>query len=212
VIYTRVSSREQEQEGFSLDAQAKLMREYATRKGFEIIEAFEDVETAKETGRMQFASMVAFFQKNSGSCNVLLVEKTDRRYRNFRDALTLEDLDIQIHFVKEGQILSKDAKSQDVPMHDIRLAIARNYSKNLQEEVIKGMRIKAEQGTYPGHPPFGYRNEVGTRGIELHPEKAHIAKRVFELYVSARHSLIALSKTMRQERARASQKRICTRC
>jgi predicted site-specific integrase-resolvase len=33
VIYTRVSSREQEQEGFSLDAQSKLLREYADRDG-----------------------------------------------------------------------------------------------------------------------------------------------------------------------------------
>jgi site-specific DNA recombinase len=199
VIYTRVSSREQEQEGFSLDAQSKLLREYATRKGFEIVEAFEDVETAKVTGRRQFANMVEFFERNRVACNILLVEKTDRLYRNQRDALTLEDLDIQIHFVKEGQILSKDAKSQDVLMHDIRLAIARNYSKNLQEEVIKGMRIKAEQGTYPGRAPFGYRNDKATRGIQLHPEKALIAKRVFELYVSARYSLVTLSKAIRQE-------------
>jgi DNA invertase Pin-like site-specific DNA recombinase len=47
VIYTRVSSREQEQEGFSLDAQSKLLREYADRNGLQIVQAFEDVETAK---------------------------------------------------------------------------------------------------------------------------------------------------------------------
>jgi site-specific DNA recombinase len=35
VIYTRVSSREQQQEGFSLDAQGKLLREYADRNGIE---------------------------------------------------------------------------------------------------------------------------------------------------------------------------------
>ncbi len=51
VIYTRVSSREQEQEGFSLGAQSKLLREHAQRNGFKIVPAFEDVETAKATGR-----------------------------------------------------------------------------------------------------------------------------------------------------------------
>ena len=58
-------------------------------------------------------------------------------YRNFKDAVTLEDLDIEIHFVKESQILSKDSKSQIKFMHDIRLAVARNYSENLREEPLE---------------------------------------------------------------------------
>jgi DNA invertase Pin-like site-specific DNA recombinase len=197
VIYTRVSSREQEQEGFSLDAQAKLLREYAKRNGFEVVRAFEDVETAKITGRKQFAEMVTFFKKQR-NCRVLLVEKTDRLYRNFRDALTLEDLGIETHFVKEGQILSKDAKSQEKFMHDIRLAMARNYSENLREEVNKGMREKAEQGTYPGRAPFGYCNNRGTRAIEIHPEKSAIAAHAFEMYASGKYSLLSLSKEIKR--------------
>lgn len=54
IIYTRVSSREQQQEGFSLGAQAKGLREHADRHDFKIIRAFEDVETAKTSGRKQF--------------------------------------------------------------------------------------------------------------------------------------------------------------
>ena len=197
VIYTRVSSREQEQEGFSLDAQAKVLREYAERNGFEIVRAFEDVETAKIAGRKKFDEMGAFFRKQR-SCRVLLVEKTDRLYRNFRDALTLEDLGIETHFVKEGQILSKDAKSQVKLMHDIRLAIARNYTENLSEEAKKGMCEKAEQGTYPGRAPFGYANNKGTRDIEIHQEKSAIAAQAFELYASGKHSLLSLSKELRR--------------
>jgi len=64
-----------------------------------------------------------------------LAEKTDRLYRNFRDALTLEDLDISINFVKENEWISKDSKSQSKLMHDIRLAMAQNYSEDLREEV-----------------------------------------------------------------------------
>jgi site-specific DNA recombinase len=109
VIYTRVSSREQQQEGFSLDAQAKLLRDYAHRNRLHIVEAFEDVETARKTGRKQFARLVDFFKKTR-SCRVLLVEKTDRISRNFHDAVILEDLDIAVHFVKEGQIISKDGR------------------------------------------------------------------------------------------------------
>src|SRR5216683_6831500 len=64
VIYTRVSSREQQQEGFSLGAQGKGLREYADGKDIKVVRAFEDVETAKVSGRKQFSEMVAWFKRN----------------------------------------------------------------------------------------------------------------------------------------------------
>jgi site-specific DNA recombinase len=198
VIYTRVSSREQQVEGFSLGAQSKLLREYADRNDFQIVEAFEDVETAKASGRPQFGAMVAFFKKNR-MCRVLLVEKTDRLYRNFRDAVTLEDLDIEIHFVKEGSTVSKDSRSQTRMIQGIHLVLARNYSENLREEVKKGMREKASQGGFPGLAPFGYRNNKADRTIEVDSEDSLIVRRMFELYATGAHTLSTLAKTVRLE-------------
>ena len=51
VIYARVSSKEQEKEGFSIPAQLKLLKEYAFKNGFKIEREFVDIETAKTTGR-----------------------------------------------------------------------------------------------------------------------------------------------------------------
>lgn len=193
VIYTRVSSREQQQEGFSLDAQEKLLREYANRNGIQVVKAFEDVETAKATGRRKFDEMMTHFKRNR-SCRVLLVEKTDRLYRNLRDAVTVEDLDIEVHLVKESQILSKDSKSQAKLIHGIHLVMARNYSENLREEVKKGMAEKASQGVFPGHAPFGYRNNKAERNIEIDPIDSITVKRVFELYATGAHTLSTLRK------------------
>src|SRR5260370_39566929 len=83
VLYARVSSKDQEREGFSIPAQLKFLREYASRNEFHITQEFVDVETAKTTGRKKFGEMLAFFPRNPG-CRVLIVEKTDRLYRNFR--------------------------------------------------------------------------------------------------------------------------------
>jgi DNA invertase Pin-like site-specific DNA recombinase len=134
VLYARVSSREQREEGFSIEAQVKLLRAAAVKEGITIVQEFVEVESAKAAGRKLFNEMVSYFKHNR-TCKILLVEKTDRLYRNFRDAVTLEELEISIHFVKEGETLSKDSKSQVKFMHDIRLAMARNYSENLREEV-----------------------------------------------------------------------------
>ena len=51
VIYARVSSKEQEKEGFSIPAQLKLLKEYAAAQGFAVAQEYVDVETAKQTGR-----------------------------------------------------------------------------------------------------------------------------------------------------------------
>jgi site-specific DNA recombinase len=198
VIYARVSSKDQEREGFSIPAQLKFLREYALRNDFRIAQEFVDVETAKTTGRKRFGEMLAFLSRNP-VCRVLIVEKTDRLYRNFRDCVTLEEMDVEIHLPKEGQIISKDAKSQAKLVHGIQVVIARNYIENLKEEVKKGMREKAEQGIYPSRPPLGYQNNKLEHTIEVDPCKAPIARRMFELYASGRHSLTSLRKAIQDE-------------
>ncbi|HEY6249316.1 MAG TPA: recombinase family protein [Candidatus Angelobacter sp.] len=132
----------------------KLLREYALRQDIKIIREFVDVETAKCAGRKQFGEIVRYFEKHPSS-RVVIVEKTDRLYRNFRDCVTLEDLEVEIHLPKEGQIICKESKSQAKLVHGIQLVIARNYIENLREEVKKGLREKAAQGLYPGRAPFG---------------------------------------------------------
>ena len=198
VIYARVSSKEQEQEGFSIPAQLKLLREYAQKNGLQIMCEFVDVETAKKTGRKQFDEMVRFLRQNP-NCRTVIVEKTDRLYRNFRDCVTLEDLEVEIHLPKEGQIISKEAKSQAKLMHGIQVVIARNYIENLREEVRKGMREKAEQGIYPSRPPLGYRNNKLEHTIETDPNKIPLAKRIFELYASGNHSLSSVRRVIKDQ-------------
>lgn len=81
VIYARVSSKEQEKEGFSIPAQQKLLAGYAMDQGFDVMREFVDVETAKRAGRTGFGEMITFLKRNT-KCRILLVEKTDRLYRN----------------------------------------------------------------------------------------------------------------------------------
>ena len=198
VIYARVSSKDQEREGYSIPAQLKLLREYAQRNELQVGKEFVDVETAKIAGRKQFGEMLQFFARNP-HCRVLIVEKTDRLYRNFRDCVTLEDLDVEIHLPKEGQIISRNSKSQAKLVHGIQVVIARNYIENLREEVKKGMREKAEQGIYPSRPPLGYLNNKLEHSIEMDPQKAPVAKRMFELYASGQYSLAGLVVVLKKE-------------
>jgi site-specific DNA recombinase len=154
VLYARVSSKEQEKEGFSIPAQLKVLKEYAAREGLSAVQEYIDVETAKQTGRTSFTEMVAFLRANL-RVRAILVEKTDRLYRNLKDWVMLDELDVEIHLVKEGAILSRDSKSSEKFMHGIKVLMAKNYIDNLSEETRKGMLEKAEQGIWPSAAPLG---------------------------------------------------------
>ncbi len=192
VMYVRVSSKDQEKEGFSIPAQRKLLKAYAEEHGIHVVEEFEDVETAKESGRSGFGKMVGFLQRVP-TCRILLVEKTDRLYRNIRDWVTMGDLDREIHFVKEGVILSNDSRSSEKFMHGIRVLMAKNYIDNLSEEVRKGMREKAEQGHWPTVAHIGYINNRETKRIEVDPERGPLVAKLFEWYARGDVSLKELA-------------------
>lgn len=197
VIYARVSSREQEQEGYSIPAQLKLLNDYAIKNSYKVVKEFIDVETAKRAGRENFNLMIEALKKNS-EIKAILCAKTDRLYRNFKDYVTVDELDTEIHFVKEGEILSKNSRSHEKFIHGIKVLMAKNYIDNLSEETRKGMLEKAEQGIYPSVAPFGYKNvEINNNGraikdITIDDKIAPFIKKLFEMYTTKDYSLSLL--------------------
>ena len=113
----------------------------------------------------------------------MLVEKTDRLYRNLRDWVTMDELEAEIHLVKENVVLSPESRSSDKFIHGIQVLMARNYVLNLGEETKKGMAAKAKLGMWPSFAPPGYRNVVGSDGkrtIEPDPVDGPIITRLFQ--------------------------------
>lgn len=201
VVYARVSSKEQDREGFSIDAQLKLLRNYAAENEIRIVEEYVDVETAKAAGRTRFNEMIGYIRRHA-AIDTILVEKTDRLYRNLRDWVTVDDFDIDVHLVKESVVLSRDSRSSEKFMHGIKVLMAKNYIDNLSEEVRKGMLEKAEQGIWPSVAPLGYRNVVGKNGkkiIEVDPDTAPGVVRLFEWYATGRYSLKEAGKRARRD-------------
>lgn len=209
VTYIRVSSVEQS-EGFSLAAQQESLHNYAKAKGMTIVEEFVETESAKKAGRLQFGRMVEKLKRNK-TIKAILVEKTDRLYRNFKDYVDLDvdNLGIEIHFVKEGMVISKDSQSSHKLMHGFKVLIAKNFIDNLSEETRKGMKKMLELGGYPFMAPMGYKNEVVTRHIIHDEEYAHWVVRAFELFVTGSYSLSGLNEKLFSEgfRAKRSKKK-----
>ncbi len=207
VIYARVSSKEQEKEGYSIPAQLKLLNEYGFEKNLMVLKEFVDIETAKQSGRTNFTAMVDLLKKEARSknpsdhCRIILVEKTDRLYRNLKDWVTLDELDLEIHFAKENCVLSPDSRSSEKLIHGIKVLMAKNYIDNLSEETKKGMLEKASQGIYPGHAPFGYLNVEcnGKRFIQPDTEAVPLIHNLFEWYSTGNYSLLQVTEKIRAQ-------------
>jgi len=209
VLYARVSSKEQE-EGFSIPAQLILLKDYAKKNKFRVIKEFIDVETAKQAGRSSFNSMIDFLKNNLEVKNILC-EKTDRLYRNFKDYITIEDLELKMHLVKENEVLSRESKSHQKFIHGIKILMAKNYIDNLSEETKKGMLQKANEGYYPSFAPLGYLNiekELNGRKIkiiDIDQSRSQVIKKIFKLYSTGKYSLQKINNFANEEGLRSKK-------
>ena len=200
VGYVRVSSKKQEDEGFSIPAQIKLLKSYAEKHRIKLVKIFEESKTAGKAGRKAYNEMLSYLREHK--INTVLVEKTDRLYRNFKDYVVLEDYDLTVHFCKTNSILSKDSSSHEKLVHGFKVLLAKNYIDNLSEEVRKGLAEKVAQGYYPQKAPVGYiniKNSDHKKIIIPDIEKAPYIKRLFELYATGVYSVDELKKKLYEE-------------
>ena len=116
VSFCRVSSKEREVTGYSLDAQEKLHQEYATDE-FTIVKTFRISESASgRQVRKTFHEMLEYATKHK--IPVILCEKIDRLTRNLKDASTVDDWikgdsKREVHFIKEAFVLNQNTQAHE---------------------------------------------------------------------------------------------------
>ena len=196
VSYIRVSTREQAQrggseEGFSLPAQREANKRKAQSMGALVVKEFADRgESARSANRPELQKMLAYL-KEDGGIDYVIVHKLDRLARNRAD-----DVEINRAFEEAGvRLVSTSENIDQTPggmlLHGIMSSIAEFYSRNLANEVIKGMGEKARNGGTLGKAPLGYLNvrakdENGreVRTIALDEERAPLVRLAFTEYAT----------------------------
>lgn len=218
IAYARVSTKEQEETGYSLPSQVKLLSEYCENKGFTLArKPFAVSESA--SGKMQrktFNEMLTY--ANEHRIKIIVCEKTDRLTRNMKDSVLVnewmnKDPEREVHFVKEGTIFNKDSKSHEKFVWNMKASVAQLYTDNLSEEVRKGQREKISQGGYPSWAPVGYRSE-GERGHKTHvidEKMGPLVKKAFELYGTRLYSVQSLLEELDKEGLRSRNGRHLTK-
>ena len=205
VSYIRVSTREQAQrggseEGFSLPAQREANKRKAQSMGALVVKEFADRgESARSANRPELQKMLAYL-KEDGGIDYVIVHKLDRLARNRAD-----DVEINRAFEEAGvRLVSTSENIDQTPggmlLHGIMSSIAEFYSRNLANEVMKGMGEKARNGGTLGKAPLGYvnvraRDENGreVRTVALDEERAPLVRLAFTEYAAGNWTVRGLA-------------------
>src|SRR3989338_9108200 len=179
VLYVRVSSKEQEKEGYSLDAQEKLGNDYASRKGLKIAKVWKVSESAWREERDAFNQMIDY-AKPHPEIGHIIFDVTDRMTRNDFDKLKIYTLIKEhgktIHFSRSNKTFNKDSGTEDEFMLDIEVAVAKKMSNDISRKTHMGLLEKAEQGLFPSYAPLGYKNNPLTHLVDVDERQAPFIK------------------------------------
>src|SRR5882724_2432754 len=192
--YARVSTPRQGEKGVSLVEQRDAIARYSERHGLEIVRWFEEQESASKKGRPAFNQMLRLLRL--GVAHGVVIHKIDRSARNledWNDIGKLVDAGVDVHFATE----SIDQKTTAGRLSaDIQAVVATHYSRNLREEVKKGLYGRLKQGFYPWGAPVGYLDHGSAKSKTPDPIRAPLIATAFELYSTGEYSLPRLAQEM----------------
>lgn len=196
VIYTRVSTEEQKNEGKSLEAQKDACLKWARENNCEVVGVFEDggKSGTKTTGRDGLDDMIIRCQEND--IDHALIIDTDRiareEYDHFYIKRELRKHKTQLVAVNQPMI---DESPEGRLVDGLLATVNAFYSRLLGRKVRLSLMKKCQIGDWPGWSPIGYINinrgteEKPNNVIEVDPEYGPKVTEIFKLYSTNRYSV-----------------------
>lgn len=190
VIYRRVSTDMQVEEGFSLQAQQNRLSAYAESQGWTIVEDYcDEGYSAKNTDRPQMQRLIEDIQK--GKFDVILVYRLDRFVRSVLDLHKLLQLmdKHDIKFKSATEVF--DTTSATGRLFITMIATLAQWEREtIAERVHMGMTKKVELGERNGAPaPYGYDNKGPL--LVKNEDEAKWVKYIFNRYLTVGTQTIA---------------------
>jgi DNA invertase Pin-like site-specific DNA recombinase len=201
VAYLRVSSETQVEEGYSLEMQEELVREWCDREfgpgnylliierdeGLSGSLGWEATEHNPRKIRPGLASAAGRLER--GEVDFFVVYRTDRAFRNHH-----EYINFRARFFGPGASSAfvsltecYDLTTKEGRLHANFLSLFAEYQREQLGEIVRDSHAKRRKEGYPtGGLGYGWRRTPrmnGCRpGLEVHPEQAPWVRRVYELY------------------------------
>jgi site-specific DNA recombinase len=214
LIYCRVSTEEQAQEGYSLETQEKYCRQFAKNNGYRIVGVYRDEGRSGTTlDRPALKDLLSRVQQEQ-SINALVVQETDRLARNTKDHLTVRALlqKAGVRFISVAQPMLDD--TPEGKMIDTIIASVNQFQSDINSrKTKKGLQEKFDTGWWPGWAPLGYVNKTiaeNQKVIAPDPGRWHLIRKGLKLYLTGETSAAELSDILYEKGLRSmTGKKIC---
>lgn len=212
LIYCRVSTEEQAEKGFSLDAQEKFCRNFAKDNGYTVTTVYRDEgKSATSLNRPALQDLLSKCQQDK-SIDAAIVQETDRLARNTKDHLTIKALlkKADVKLISVAQPMLDD--SPEGNMIDTILASVNQFQSDINSrKTKKGLQERFDEGWYPGWAPLGYINvplensneRKAKKIIKKDSDKWYLLKEGFKLYLSGNYSVLEINDILHKKGLRS---------
>lgn len=182
MIYCRVSTKEQADEGNSLASQKKINSEYALKNGYEIARVFTGQgESAKTADRPELKELITYCTNKKNGISAVIVYKVDRLARNLDDYRR-----IKLLLKSQGiDVKSTTEFFEDTPagrfMENIIANVAQFDNDVRTERSVGGMRDAIRDGRFVWGAPLGYDNvKIASKSNIVPNNMALLVRKAFE--------------------------------
>lgn len=192
-IYARVSTEEQAEHGYSIEAQINSLSEYVYQAGNELVDKYVDAGISGKSvkGRLALAKMLQ--DARDRRFDLVLVWKINRLARNQLDLLRIIE---ELRTCGVAFRSYSENFETETPMGRFALqmmgAVGELERNTIVENVRLGMKQRAREGKWNGGAVLGYRTEAVPNASKRHqesslivvPDEADTVRHIFEMYAS----------------------------
>ncbi len=203
LVYCRVSTSKQKEQGVSLEAQAADLRDAAVKHGVQVVEVFSDAISGKRTGLAERPSGAALLRalgvdpsadeaemrrqlrrgQKRGAPNAVMFSKVDRFGRDSADtkrmATLLLDAGIQVYCVQASGWLDPLNSSQWL-VFGMLSEVAEFEAKVIAERTSAALAHKKQKGQRVGRIPYGFKLAKDGTHLEPCPAEEKVLRRILK--------------------------------
>jgi site-specific DNA recombinase len=183
-IYARVSTREQAEHGYSLQAQVDELRKYCDKNNYRAVRVYKDGGYSGSTlDRPMLQKMLDHIMEKE--FEMVLLWKFDRLSRKTRDFLELIEYFKMngVGLVSMTEMLDAST-SHGMMMLTVSISFAQMERETIAERCKLGLYARARTGKWRGGScPYGYRYNKMTGLLVIFEEEAAIIRRIYDEYI-----------------------------
>ena len=183
-IYIRVSSQDQFLEGYSLDAQERVLREYCDQKNYDVHGIYRDEGISAKDIKHRPGVMQLLADAKEKRFEIILIWKLTRFSRSLANLVVVCD-----ELEKYGVMLVSYSEAFDCTTPAGRMirnmlgTVAQFEREVISENVMLGMAERAQQGKPTCTYILGYDYDKETETITINQEETEQVRYIYQTYL-----------------------------